>query len=86
MGSALVCLELWYFMSLILVAGYVEDAEIALDATSICINILGWTFMLSIGFNVGISVRVSNKLGAGHPRRVMSKYKIWYMTLLLYWH
>ncbi|KAH0706456.1 hypothetical protein KY285_010959 [Solanum tuberosum] len=68
--SKKLCLELWCFMSLILVAGYVEDAEIALDSTSICINILGWTFMLSIGFNVAISVRVSNKLGAGHPRKV----------------
>ncbi|KAM3355646.1 hypothetical protein P3S68_022359 [Capsicum galapagoense] len=32
-------------------------------------NIIGWTFMLCIGFNAAISVRVSNELGAGHPRR-----------------
>ncbi|XP_006353110.1 protein DETOXIFICATION 29-like [Solanum tuberosum] len=68
-SGVMICLELWYFMSLILAAGYVEDAEIAVDATSICANIIGWTFMLCIGFNAAISVRVSNELGAGHPRR-----------------
>lgn len=68
-SGVMICLELWYFMSLILAAGYVKDAEIAVDATSICTNIIGWTFMLCIGFNAAISVRVSNELGAGHPRR-----------------
>ncbi|KAL2467966.1 Protein DETOXIFICATION 29-like [Forsythia ovata] len=32
------------------------------------INIVGWAIMLAIGFNAAISVRVSNELGAGHPR------------------
>ncbi|KAK8615880.1 hypothetical protein V6N13_017453 [Hibiscus sabdariffa] len=29
---------------------------------------MGWTLMVSIGINAAISVRVSNELGAGHPR------------------
>ncbi|KAI3467579.1 hypothetical protein Pfo_024242 [Paulownia fortunei] len=31
-------------------------------------NILGWTVMVAIGFNAAISVRISNELGASHPR------------------
>ncbi|KAH9331577.1 hypothetical protein KI387_003685, partial [Taxus chinensis] len=31
-------------------------------------NLMGWEVMISLGFNVAISVRVSNELGAGHPR------------------
>ncbi|XP_055801940.1 protein DETOXIFICATION 29-like isoform X2 [Solanum dulcamara] len=53
-SGVMICLELWYFMSLILAAGYVKDAEIAVDATSICANIIGWTFTLCIGFNAAI--------------------------------
>uniref|UniRef100_A0A7N0T575 Uncharacterized protein n=1 Tax=Kalanchoe fedtschenkoi TaxID=63787 RepID=A0A7N0T575_KALFE len=31
-------------------------------------NIVGWQVMIAIGFNAAISVRVSNELGAAHPR------------------
>ncbi|KAL0376745.1 UNVERIFIED_CONTAM: protein DETOXIFICATION 31 [Sesamum calycinum] len=44
-----VFLEIWYFTALVLFAGHLKNAEIAVDALSIC-------------------VRVSNELGAGHPR------------------
>ncbi|KAL4362215.1 hypothetical protein GQ457_04G007760 [Hibiscus cannabinus] len=69
-SAIMLCLEVWYFMALILFAGYLKDAEvISVDALSICMNILGWTIMASFGMNAAISVRVSNELGAGHPRR-----------------
>ncbi|CAI9259426.1 unnamed protein product [Lactuca saligna] len=67
-SAIMLCLEVWYFMALILFAGYIKNAEIAVDALSICMNILGWAVMASIGFNAAISVRVSNELGAAHPR------------------
>ncbi|PSS26895.1 Protein DETOXIFICATION like [Actinidia chinensis var. chinensis] len=67
-SAIMLCLETWYFMALILFAGYLKNAEIAVDALSICMNILGWTIMVAIGFNAAISVRVSNELGAAHPR------------------
>ncbi|KAK8529397.1 hypothetical protein V6N13_102319 [Hibiscus sabdariffa] len=67
-SAIMLCLEVWYFMALILFAGYLKDAEISVGALSICMNILGWTVMVSIGMNAAISVRVSNELGAGHPR------------------
>uniref|UniRef100_A0A7N0V994 Protein DETOXIFICATION n=1 Tax=Kalanchoe fedtschenkoi TaxID=63787 RepID=A0A7N0V994_KALFE len=67
-SAVMLCLETWYYMTLILFAGYLKNAEIAVDALSICMNIVGWTVMLAIGFNAAISVRVSNELGAARPR------------------
>ncbi|PWA80572.1 multi antimicrobial extrusion protein [Artemisia annua] len=67
-SAIMMCLETWYFMALVLFAGYLKNAEIAVDALSICTNIVGWAVMVAIGFNIAISVRVSNELGAGHPR------------------
>nr|XP_043636450.1 protein DETOXIFICATION 29-like [Erigeron canadensis] len=67
-SAIMLCLEVWYFMALVLFAGYLKNAEIAVDALSICTNILGWAIMASIGFNAAVSVRVSNELGAAHPR------------------
>ncbi|KAJ7953561.1 Protein DETOXIFICATION [Quillaja saponaria] len=67
-SAVMLCLEVWYFMALILFAGYLKNAELSVDALSICMNILGWTVMVSFGMNAAVSVRVSNELGAAHPR------------------
>ncbi|XP_027346970.1 protein DETOXIFICATION 29-like [Abrus precatorius] len=67
-SAVMLCLEVWYFMALILFAGYLKNAEVSVDALSICMNILGWTIMVSFGMNAAVSVRVSNELGACHPR------------------
>ncbi|CAI9775361.1 unnamed protein product [Fraxinus pennsylvanica] len=67
-SAVMLCLETWYFMALILFAGYLKNAEVAVDALSICTNLLGWAMMVAIGCNAAISVRVSNELGAAHPR------------------
>ncbi|XLU57013.1 hypothetical protein S245_051661, partial [Arachis hypogaea] len=67
-SAVMLCLEVWYFMALILMAGYLKNPEVAVDAMSICMNILGLTVMLAFGMNAAVSVRVSNELGAGHPR------------------
>nr|QBM79455.1 MATE25 [Rehmannia glutinosa] len=67
-SALMMCLETWYFMALVLFAGYLKDAEVAVAALSVCTNILGWTNTIAVGFNAAISVRVSNELGASHPR------------------
>ncbi|KAM1103046.1 hypothetical protein ACFX13_011853 [Malus domestica] len=67
-SAVMLCLEVWYFMALILFAGYLKNAEVSVDGLSICMNILGWTVMVAMGMNAAISVRVSNELGAAHPR------------------
>ncbi|KAM2043701.1 protein DETOXIFICATION 40-like isoform X1 [Malus sylvestris] len=67
-SAVMLCLETWYYQIIVLIAGLLEDAEIALDALSICITITGWVFMVSVGFNAAASVRVGNELGVGHPK------------------
>ncbi|KAL2484507.1 root hair specific 2 [Abeliophyllum distichum] len=67
-SAVMLCLETWYFMSLILLAGYLKNAEVAVDVLSICMNIFGWAVMVAMGYNAATSVRVSNELGAAHPR------------------
>ncbi|XP_057817760.1 protein DETOXIFICATION 40 isoform X3 [Cryptomeria japonica] len=67
-SAVMLCLETWYFQILVLIAGLLKDAEIALDSLAICMSILGWVYMVSVGFNAAASVRVGNELGAGNPR------------------
>ncbi|KAK9090304.1 hypothetical protein Sjap_023481 [Stephania japonica] len=72
-------LEVRYYRTLILIAGYLKNPEISVDALSICLNISGWTLMLAFGYQAAtrfasktlhalFSSSVSNELGAGHPR------------------
>uniref|UniRef100_A0A5B7AHG5 Protein DETOXIFICATION n=1 Tax=Davidia involucrata TaxID=16924 RepID=A0A5B7AHG5_DAVIN len=67
-SGVMLCLEAWYFQILVLLAGLLDNPEVSLDSLSICITILGWVFMISVGFNAAASVRVGNELGAGHPK------------------
>ncbi|XP_024023939.1 protein DETOXIFICATION 29 isoform X2 [Morus notabilis] len=67
-SAVMLCLETWYFMALILFAGYLKNAVVSVAALSIFMNILGWTIMVALGINAAISVRVSNELGAAHPQ------------------
>ncbi|XP_011047999.1 PREDICTED: protein TRANSPARENT TESTA 12-like isoform X1 [Populus euphratica] len=69
-SAVMLCLETWYYQILVLIAGLLKDAEIALDSLTVCMTISGWVFMISVGFNAAASVRVSNELGAGHPKSV----------------
>ncbi|KAI3495203.1 hypothetical protein L1887_37429 [Cichorium endivia] len=68
-GSAvMLCLETWYFQILVLIAGLLENPQLALDALSVCMGVNGLLFMVSVGFNAAASVRVGNELGAGNPK------------------
>ncbi|XP_057425108.1 protein DETOXIFICATION 35-like [Lotus japonicus] len=67
-SAVMLCLEVWYMMSLIVLAGHLGNAVIAVDSISICMNFNGWENMIFIGVNAAISVRVSNELGLRRPR------------------
>ncbi|OAY86005.1 protein DETOXIFICATION 40-like [Ananas comosus] len=67
-SAVMLCLETWYFQVLVLIAGLLENPELALDSLSVCMTLSGWVFMISVGFNAAASVRVSNELGAGNPK------------------
>lgn len=73
-SAVMLCLEIWYFMTIIVLTGHLEDPIIAVGSLSICMNINGWEGMLFIGINAAISVRVSNELGSGNPRA--AKYSV----------
>ncbi|XP_009760570.1 protein DETOXIFICATION 27 [Nicotiana tabacum] len=67
-SGIMLCLENWYYRVLIVMTGNLENAKIAVDALSICMNINGWELMIPLGFFAGTGVRVANELGAGNGR------------------
>ncbi|KAI3719372.1 hypothetical protein L6452_20269 [Arctium lappa] len=75
-SGVMVCLELWYNAVLVLLAGYMADAEVAISAFSICLNINAWEFMISLGFLGAACVRVSNELGRGNAKAVKFSIKV----------
>ncbi|KAL6496796.1 Protein DETOXIFICATION 34 [Orobanche hederae] len=77
-SAVMLCLEIWYFMSIIVLTGHLEDPVLAVGSLSICMNLNGWEGMLFIGVNAAVSVRVSNELGSRHPRA--AKYSV-YVTV-----
>ncbi|KAK6938107.1 Multi antimicrobial extrusion protein [Dillenia turbinata] len=68
-SGIMLALESFYFRVLILVAGYMQNAEVALDALSICITLYVWESMIQLGLFAAAGVRVANELGAGDGRR-----------------
>lgn len=73
-SAVMLCLEIWYFMTIVVLTGHLANPIIAVGSLSICMNINGWEGMLFIGINAAISVRVSNELGSGHP--MAAKYSV----------
>ncbi|CAK9156752.1 unnamed protein product [Ilex paraguariensis] len=73
-SAVMLCLEIWYFMTIIVLTGHLDNPVMAVGSLSICMNVNGWEGMLFIGINAAISVRVSNELGSGHPRA--AKYTV----------
>ncbi|XP_073150401.1 protein DETOXIFICATION 27-like [Henckelia pumila] len=67
-SGVMLCLENWYYRILILMTGNLENAKIAVDALSVCMNINGWELMIPLAFFAGTGVRVANELGAGNGK------------------
>ncbi|XP_022950623.1 protein DETOXIFICATION 27-like isoform X2 [Cucurbita moschata] len=65
-SGVMLCLENWYYRILVVITGNMKNAEIMVDALSICMSINGWEMMIPLGFFVGTGVRVANELGAGN--------------------
>ncbi|KAI7725252.1 hypothetical protein M8C21_014648, partial [Ambrosia artemisiifolia] len=63
-SGVMLCLELWYNAVLVLLAGYMANAEVAISAFSICLNINLW------------DVRVANELGRGNTKAVKFSIKV----------
>ncbi|KAH8491435.1 hypothetical protein H0E87_023532 [Populus deltoides] len=75
-SGVMICLELWYSSILVLLAGYMKNATIAISAFSICLNINGWEFMVCLGFLGSSCVRISNELGMGNAKAAKFSIKV----------
>ncbi|KAL5834879.1 hypothetical protein ACOSQ4_014376 [Xanthoceras sorbifolium] len=75
-SGVMICLELWYNAVLVLLAGHMNNATIAISAFSICLNITNWEFQLCLGFCTAASVRVSNELGSGNAKAAKFSIKV----------
>ncbi|KAE8673781.1 MATE efflux family protein [Hibiscus syriacus] len=75
-SGVMLCLELWYYAVLVLLAGYMKNAAVSIDAFSICLNIIAWQLMISFGFLTATSVRVSNELGRGNAEAAKFSMKV----------
>ncbi|XVF56754.1 hypothetical protein PTKIN_Ptkin06aG0145400 [Pterospermum kingtungense] len=81
-SGAMLCLELWYNTILVLLTGNLKNAQVAIDALAICLNINGWEMMISLGFLAAASVRVSNELGRGSSKAAKFSIKTTTLTSL----
>ncbi|GAA0161881.1 transporter [Lithospermum erythrorhizon] len=82
-SGIMLCLELWYYAILVLLAGYMKNAETAISAFSICLNINAWELMINLGFLGASCVRVANELGRGDAKAVKFSIKVLLLTSLL---
>ncbi|XP_015083847.1 protein DETOXIFICATION 21-like [Solanum pennellii] len=78
-SGVMLCVELWYNSILVLLTGNFKNAEVQIDALSICLNINGWELMIALGFMSAACVRVANELGRGSSKA--AKFSI--MTIVL---
>ncbi|KAK4404663.1 protein DETOXIFICATION 24 [Sesamum angolense] len=82
-SGLMVCLELWYYAILVLIAGYMKNAEVAISAFSVCLNINTWEFMICLGILGAACVRVANELGRGDAKAVIFSIKVLLCTSVL---
>lgn len=67
-SGIMLCIQVWYNAVLVLLAGYMKYATVAISAFSICLNITTWELMICLGFLGAVCVRVSNELGRGNGK------------------
>ncbi|XP_068645583.1 protein DETOXIFICATION 41 [Aristolochia californica] len=67
-SACMLCLEVWYNQGLVLISGFLPNAEISLDSISICMNYWNWDLQFMLGLSTAASIRVGNELGARHPK------------------
>lgn len=75
-SGLMICLELWYYAILVLLAGYMKNAEVSISAFSICLNINAWIVMIILGIMGAACVRVANELGSGDAKAVRFSIKV----------
>ncbi|CAI9113484.1 OLC1v1014095C1 [Oldenlandia corymbosa var. corymbosa] len=67
-SAIMICLENWSFEMMVLLAGLLPNPQLETSVLSICLNTAATVWMIPYGLSNAISTRVSNELGAGHPK------------------
>ncbi|XP_024021593.1 protein DETOXIFICATION 14-like isoform X2 [Morus notabilis] len=67
-SAVMVCLEWWSFELLILLSGFLPNAELETSVLSVCLSTITTLYTIPEGLGAAGSTRVSNSLGAGNPR------------------
>ncbi|KAK4256570.1 hypothetical protein QN277_006276 [Acacia crassicarpa] len=67
-SAVMVCLEMWSFEMMVLLSGLLPNPKLQTSVLSICLNTASVVWMIPFGLSGAVSTRVSNELGAGHPR------------------
>ncbi|XP_051114959.1 protein DETOXIFICATION 16 isoform X2 [Andrographis paniculata] len=67
-SAVMVCLEAWSFEMMVLLSGLLPNPELETSVLSICLNTGATVWTIPFGLSGAVSTRVSNEVGAGHPR------------------
>ncbi|OEL15852.1 Protein DETOXIFICATION 19 [Dichanthelium oligosanthes] len=65
-SAVMVCLEIWAFELLVLVAGLLPNSTVSTSLIAMCSSTEAIAFMTTYGFSAAVSTRVSNEVGAGN--------------------
>ncbi|KAL2234403.1 protein DETOXIFICATION 16-like [Sesamum indicum] len=75
-SAVMVCLEAWSFEMMVLLSGLLPNPELETSVLSICLNTAATVWMIPFGLSCAVSTRVSNELGAGHPRAALLAVRV----------
>uniref|UniRef100_A0A383V4G4 Protein DETOXIFICATION n=1 Tax=Tetradesmus obliquus TaxID=3088 RepID=A0A383V4G4_TETOB len=65
-AAAMISLEWWAYEVILILAGLLPNAEVALSTMGVCLNINAWMYMLPLGLGAAVNTSIGNAMGAGH--------------------
>ncbi|KAG2436928.1 hypothetical protein HXX76_006447 [Chlamydomonas incerta] len=77
------CLEWWAYEALVIMAGWLPNAEVALGCLGICLTVSGWVYMVPQAISTAACTRVSNALGAGDAVTAKRNFQAAYGLVLV---
>ncbi|GMH21389.1 hypothetical protein Nepgr_023231 [Nepenthes gracilis] len=81
-SACMICLEMWSFELMVLLAGLLPNPALETSVLSISLNTASTVWMIPFGLSCAVSTRVSNELGAGHPQAArLAVVVVSYMTI-----
>lgn len=82
-AALMICLEWWAYEVIIIMAGWLPNAEVALSVMGICLNLVGWVYMMPLGLASAVNTRTSNALGAGNAAAAKRTFQAGLLTAVI---